>query len=89
MPEAIVIYQEIPDNLKIYKVTVDETDLGILKTCHNALIGEEIVESLGMWLLELLEANDPIYSMEGGLTEGWPVILNEFSGNIVVTGIML
>jgi len=86
--EVIILFQEIPEDLRIYKFTLDEVDLETLKGCHDLIIGEDMPENLGEWLLGLISDRTPIYSM-GHENAGWPVILDQFSGHIIVTGITL
>lgn len=87
--EVVIIFQEGgPDDLKVYKLTLDRPDLETLKQCHHQMIGDGLAENLSEWLIGLLKNHTPIYTFQNdGEAAGWPIILTEFSGQIIITGI--
>lgn len=55
--KALVVYEMVPDETRVYSLEVDENDLDTLKACHGAYINldgwEEFEEQL-MWLDRVL-----------------------------------
>lgn len=81
MVEVLIVWQEIPDDLKLYQVTATPEEYAKLLECHGKLINVDLNNhDLVTWLLAYLETKTPNYS------EGISEPINTKECAVVVTG---
>lgn len=88
MSKVLIIWQEIPENIKLYALEVDPATYASLCNCHGRYIGEDEFPEDEEWLSEWIMNKKPIYSGEGPPSKN-DIILNMGKVTIIVTGFFL
>lgn len=84
MNEVILIYQEIPENIKVYWLHVDEATLTRLRSWHGHYINSSEWKD-PTWLLDFIEKSADYLVYKDG--DAGNVMLNNTSDqHLIVTG---
>ncbi len=94
MTNILLVYQEIPDNLKIYSLSLRYIDIEKLSKCHNKLINCDNWDEED-WLIKFIEnlEKEEKSLLYDGLKETSVIHLfmdsPDYDVKIIITGIVL
>jgi hypothetical protein len=89
MNRVLLIWQDVPERLRIYRLSVDSGVLAKLKACHNRMLNSERFE-FETWLASFMNPCPGEVIFDSSLKDDpWGIPRTRTDETIIVSGIIL